>query len=97
MRFDLPQRLTATIEASLGTTFAISSPALHLTNQTLHEELAASLRKRWSNGLWLAGVFSLGRDLESTTYLDSKKTYVSAHPQALELGVAFGVPFGSQE
>lgn len=90
-RFDWTWGLSASIEATAGTSLSLEDPALQRTSRTTRIGAAGSARKIFSNGMWLGLFVSIAQDSHHVTYETTQTSFVSSDPADFTLGLSFGV------
>lgn len=97
LRFDIARELMLSAEAAWGRTPSQTVPALGLSDQTTNKEFTASVRKIFSNGMWLHTAVSYAVETDATTYAASATTYSTANAANFGLTILYGFPLGKQQ
>ncbi len=92
-RFDLADRLTASVEVRAGRGLVSTESALATTDQTTYVAFTALLRWVFRDGVWLALSGDLSRQFDHRIYTSTGNTYNTADAPAFDLQLTCGVPF----
>jgi len=91
LRYDIERGLVAELEAALGATASRTNAALGFTDQTIHGEVAAGVRKIFRNGMWMGASALLERYGDHVVY-EHGASYATADPFIYGLSLSFGMP-----
>jgi hypothetical protein len=91
-RFDLSQRLTASLEGLAGRSPVRLQIPLDTTLQSTYAELSAVVRYIFRDGIWLAASGSFSREFDHRVYLAAGTTYDTANSVNFSASLLLGVP-----